>query len=634
MTELNASMRLKVNSDTYFLPEPGRGVYFRNHSCSFRIEGKTIDQWIEKLIPVFNGDHTLGELTEGLPGPYRERVYEIVETLYRNGFVRDVSRDRPHQLSAGVFERYASQIAFLDSFGGSGAHRFQIYRQAKALAVGSGPFFLSLVSSLLETGLPRFHVLITDSVPTNRERLAELEEHARRADSEVAVEETALEAAGSWREAVQPYDAVLYVSGDGDLEELRALHEACRQEKKVFIPALCLEQTGLAGPLIHPESEGCWESAWRRIHRTALCKDPKVHRFSFTAGAMLANVAVFEWFQSVTGVTDPEQRNAFFLLDLETLEGDWHSFLPHPLITGTEKVQWIEDPNSLLNESSGSDRPMELIPFFGQLTSAESGIFHRWEEGDLKQLPLARCRVQVADPLTGGPAGLLPEKTLSGLTHEEARREAGLAGVEAYVLRMAGRLTDGVVKPGEFVGVGAGETVAEALCRGLQACLDEELGRVTQERNPSISKVRLSEVADERCRFYLEALTAERGEPVIGWGGEVFGFPVIWVGSGGLWFAGVGLNVTMALRKALQQALQGEEAVPAVPGMHPPEKGTRSLEVPACEAVPQPELLQSALPVLNQNQKRLGILDLTVEPFMKEGLAGVFGVLVREEGVR
>lgn len=96
---------------------------------------------VEKLLPMFTGEYTLGDLTNGLPEPYRERVYEIAETLYRNEFVRDVSQDLPHQLAEKVLNMYASQIEFLDSFGDSGAYRFQTYRQAKVLAVGSGPFF-------------------------------------------------------------------------------------------------------------------------------------------------------------------------------------------------------------------------------------------------------------------------------------------------------------------------------------------------------------------------------------------------------------------------------------------------------------------------------------------------------------
>ncbi|MFL6555188.1 MAG: bacteriocin maturation protein, partial [Bacillus sp. (in: firmicutes)] len=223
MTSLDPSMRLKVKRDTFFLPDSNGGVYFRNNISSFRMEGSTIDQWIEKLIPVFNGEYTLGDLTEGLPSPHRDRVYEIAEVLYRNGFVRDISKDLPHQLEEQVLKRHASQIEFVESFVDSGAYRFQTYRQAKVLAIGSGPLFVSMVSSLIESGLPKFKLLITDEVPTNKRRLLELVAHARKTDPEVKVEEIKLKAneVSFWQENIRHFDSILYVSQEGNLEELR-----------------------------------------------------------------------------------------------------------------------------------------------------------------------------------------------------------------------------------------------------------------------------------------------------------------------------------------------------------------------------------------------------------------------------
>ncbi|AIE60235.1 putative thiazole-containing bacteriocin maturation protein [Bacillus methanolicus] len=654
MTILNPSMRLKVKRDTFFLPDPNRGVYFRNNLSSFRMEGSTIDQWVEKLIPMFNGEYTLGKLTEGLPGPYRDRVYEIAEVLYRNGFVRDVSQDRPHQLTDQVLKKYASQIEFVDSFVDSGAYRFQAYRQAKVLAVGSGPFFLSLVSSLIESGLPKFQVLITDTVPTNRRRLMELVAHARKTDPEVAVEEVTLtkEEVSSWREIVQPFDSILYVSQEGDVENLRLLHKVCKEEKKVFLPAICLQQVGLAGPFVHPDSDGCWESAWRRIHQSVLCKDQQLPAFSSTAGAMLANVIVFELFKEVTGVSKLEQKNQFFLLDLETLEGNWHSFMPHPLVTGRTSAKWVEDFDIRLDQGLSKGEPGELLLYFHQLASEESGIFHIWEEGDLKQLPLAQCRVQAVDPLSEGPAELLPDLVCTGLTHEEARREAGLSGIEAYVSRMAGLLAatlpphqeieNSMVKPQEFVGVGSGETFAESICRGLQKCLDEELRKQQINKKNLVAPVQLSAIEDERCRFYLQALTTMQGTPMIGLGEEVSGFPVVWVGTSGGWYGSTGLNITLALRKALQQALVKAQnradrlttQAFKVSSVLLEEKAPLNLMIPACEETAQFEVLQSAMKILERNCKRLSVFELEMEPFLKEKLAGVFGVLLREEESR
>ncbi|MEW9670124.1 putative thiazole-containing bacteriocin maturation protein [Ammoniphilus sp. 3BR4] len=648
---LNPSMRLKVKRDTFFIPDPNGGVYLRNNLCSFRIEGRAIDQWIEKLLPLFNGERTLGDLTDRLPDRHRDQVYKIAEMLYKNGFVRDVSQDRPHQMPDEVLQKYASQIQLLENLIGDGGYRFQSYRQAKVLAVGSGPFFVSLVSALLESGLPKFHMLITDSVPTNRQRIEEIEAHARKADAEVALEEVTWQKEGirPWREVIQPFDWIMYVSQEVDFMEWRTLHAVCREVKKELLPAIVLQQAGLAGPLVHPDAEGCWESAWRRIHRSAICKDPKLHIFSPTAGAILANVIVFELLKTVTGVTKSEPNHQFFLLDLETLEGNWHSFLPHPLVTRRAKAEWVQDLDLLIEQGSGRREPIGLLPFFSLLTSAESGIFHTWEEGDLKQLPLAQCRIQVADPLSEGPAELLPDMICTGLTHEEARREAGLTGMEAYVSRMVSLLVANLptypkawmrmVDPQEFICVGVGETVVEGISRSLQKCLTEKLRRMQVKQKPSVFRVQLSEVEDERCLFYLKALTTMQGVPKLGLGEEVCGLPVVWVGTGDRWYGSVGFNVTMAVRRALQHALsmaQNKAACLTTQSLEASsvlleEKRPQSLVIPASEETTQSEILQSALQVLKRNHMRLLVCELALELFGKEELARVFGVLSREE---
>ena len=646
MTNLNPSMRLKVKRDTFFLPDSNSGVYFRNNLSSFRMEGSTIDQWVEKLIPMFNGEYTLGDLTDGLPGPHRDRVYEIAEALYRNGFVRDMNQDRPHQLADQVLKKYASQIEFLESFDDSGAYRFQSYRQAKVLAIGSGPFFVSLTSSLIESGLPKFHVLITDSVPTNRLRIEELVEHARKTDSEIAVEEVTLrEGVSSWREIVQSFDSILYVSQEGDVEELRALHKICREEKKLLLPAIFLQQVGLAGPLISPDSEGCWESAWRSIHQSVFRHDEQIHSFSSTAGAMLANVIVFELFKKVTRISESEQNNQFFLLDLDTLEGNWHSFFPHPLVTGRATAEWVQDFDLRIKQSSSSGEQSVLLLYFSQLTSAESGIFHILGEEDLKQLPLAQCRVQAVDPLSEGPAELLPSIDCTELTHEKARKEAGLAGIEAYVSRMVDlivtnlppqqKVEESIVESEEFVCVGAGETFAEGVCRGLQKCLTEELSKQLVDQKNVVSRVQLSDVEDERCQYYLQALTTMQGAPIIGLGKEVSGFPVVWVGTNDRWFGSVGLNITMALQKALQQALmngknQATQAL-ADSSVFLVEKEPQSLVIRTSEEISQSKVVQSAMQVLARNRKRLLVFELALEPFLKKELVDVYGMLLREE---
>ena len=59
-----------------------------------------------------------------------------------------------------------------------------------------------------------------------------------------------------------------------------------------------------------------------------------------------------------------------------------------------------------------------------------------------------------------------------------------------------------------------------------------------------------------------------------------------------------------------------------------------SIEIPACEERLQSENLLTAMEILEGNGKQLYVYELELEPFLKEGLAGIFGVLVQEEGLR
>ncbi|WP_462412890.1 putative thiazole-containing bacteriocin maturation protein [Neobacillus sp. Marseille-QA0830] len=645
MAELNSSSRLKVKRDTVFLPDQKGGVYFRNNVSSFRMEGNTIYQWIEKLLPMFNGEQTLATITEGLTLPYRNRVYEIGETLYKNGFVRDVSKDLPHQLNRQVLEKYASQIEFIESFAESGAYHFQKYRQAKILTVGSGPFLVSLVSALIESGLPKLNVMVTDAVKTNRKRLNELVQNSRELDSDVELVEIPYfkgEGANFWKEVVRKFDWILYVSQDGNVNELRSLNQVCKDEKKAFLPAICLDKVGLAGPLTHPDTDGCFESAWRRIHQSSLKSDEQPQKFSPTAGAILANVSVFELFKRATGIAGSEQSNQIYLLNLDTLEGDWLSFITHPsVISKSVKPELVENLDARLKQDSGRDEQQGwLLEYFSRLTSKEIGIFHTWEEQDLSQLPLSQCCVQVVNPASDGPAELLPKVICSGMTHEEARRNAGLKGIEMYVDKLIQSLNqdtrvDEMLLEG-FMGIGSGESIVEAVCRGMQACLEKELKNQKGDRRNTVFRVPIEAIEDKKCRFYLNALTTLSGPPVIGLKEEVLGFPVVGVKSKRHWYTGAGLNITLALQNALQQALL--DAQNQRNPVDRQEKGSMiylekrdtKLEIPSCEEMTHLDLLQSAIQVLNKNKKQLLVYDLSIEPFLKEGLAGVYGVQVRE----
>ena len=150
----------------------------------------------------------------------------------------------------------------------------------------------------------------------------------------------------------------------------------------------------------------------------------------------------------------------------------------------------------------------------------------------------------------------------------------------------------------------------------------------------------LSAVDDKLCQYYLQVLTTTHGAPIIGLGKEVFGFPVVWIGTNGRWYGNVGLNTTLALQNALHQALMSENKEndffisQTLEGTSPllvDKEATRDRNPNEWEGADQSSLLQDAMQVSRKNHKRLWIFEVVLEPILQKELLGVYGVLLREE---
>lgn len=491
------------------------------------------------------------------------------------------------------------------------------------LLVGAGPMLAMLEAALQKLANVSLRVCLTAS--------------------QAAPDSGAAEPA--WDERVPQADWVLFGSGEPDLAELRALDQACRRAGKPLLPGITIRGSGLAGPLSVPGAGCGWEAAWRRIRPDALGLGGEP-RSDTLAEAMLVNVMLAEWRRRVSQEDESALLDHIYLLDLESLEGRLHSFLPHPA-AGCEPISPLRiDAGRLLRSKPAAREKRDLLPVFERLTSPVAGIFHEWDEGDLAQLPLSQCRVQTADPLSTSGSGLLPQLVCAELTHLEARREAGLAGIEAYAARLAsssGRISpERVAPPIEELGIGAGATVPEAFNRALSMALDRSMMRAARSRAVKVRELRIDEfedVEDVHCRYCLRALAAMREKPAICAGDAIWGFPTVWVRAGERWYGAAGLNRTLALRSALQRAVMREASLP--PDAKSPDEcdirleaadgDAPQLDVCGTDGLSSSRLSEAALHTLDANRCRLSVFDLAAEPFLKNEFAGVFGVLLEEE---
>lgn len=603
MNKVNPSMCLKVKRDLFIYPEANKGVYLRNNVISVRMEGSTIEKWLEKLIPMLDGSLTLGEITNGLPEPYKEQVYKITDVLFENGFVRDVSQDLPHELPDYVLKKYASQIEYINHLKDSGAHRFQTYRQTKVAVISSGPLLYSLVHALIESGLPAFSIFPTQKADENRLHKMISDAKAADSDTQISIKQT--------NETLQPFEYILHGSDGDNLDQLRTTQDFCKKHGKIFLPVTIEKKAAFAGPIVSAKSNACWESAFIRMHHK------ENYSPSSTAISMLGNVAVFELFKTITGVQESNKDSLIYRLNLETLEGSWHAVIPHPHVT--KSLQAIPIPDPLLHMLETTQPQKDFQSLFYQITSRETGIFHTWEEEDLLQLPMSQCKVTVADPHT--------EIVCSGLTHDEARTEAGLSGIETYV---KGLYRDAF----SSLSTGAGQTVVEGMCRALQNNLHDVF--VKSKEYVALSKLDVSHIHDERCRFLIQSLSAFCPETKIYSGVKVLGFPVVWVHANDLWYGSAGLNNKIALERALKTALidtQNNENLfnPYGVKVNSISCKTESQTISLADQSPH-ETFASALQTLEKNNVHAEFFLLQAETLLNEHTAGIFGVTLCEEG--
>ncbi|UUZ82274.1 hypothetical protein LJK88_49095 [Paenibacillus sp. P26] len=139
-------------------------------------------------------------------------------------------------------------------------------------------------------------------------------------------------------------------------------------------------------------------------------------------------------------------------------------------------------------------------------------------------------------------------------------------------------------------------------------------------------------------RYYWRSLAAIHGTPALSVGEDLYGLPVVWVEAGGRRYGATDLNLTLALRRALQQALQEMPRQVSVSSWSASSSSAAVLEkkeplrlrFPHHEETPA-QTLKSALQVMKRSGAGISVLDLALEPFLAEGPVEVACVLLREE---
>jgi hypothetical protein len=490
--------RLALRPDVYWAETPG-GVAMLTHRGPVSFTGPAVHRLIEGLAPYLDGRFTLTELTADLSEQRRVAVQKLIGALLE----RDVLRELPPHTPAAAGhhpatddhhdpDEYARESAFVGYFRDDGAGAFEAYRRSPALIVGDGDDLLTAVAlASLRSGLARVAVAGAGDRGADLTRLAEharrdprqrlslhrLDEKDRGLDKADRGEETEEYGAtvGDLLDRDDYADVRIVIHVSADLRRARALDRLCAGRRIHLAQAIRRGDRVWLGPIGPVPAAGpSLTSGWRRLaalRPAGVDGEPGPASGTPAAGgravlAVVANQLVHGVLRSVTGLAGQApldtldggaaggagragaRRGQMTVIEAATLRGSTHDFVPHPFgapavaATAARFLDRVEelDCGAPLDTEAFSRRA-------ARLADDRAGVFGRPAEGELAQLPLRICQIEVSDPV-----GLLdrrdaagPAVTGAGLDFATARLRAALRAFAGYASLMVDprRLVDG-----------------------------------------------------------------------------------------------------------------------------------------------------------------------------------------------
>ncbi|MFI9462453.1 TOMM precursor leader peptide-binding protein [Streptomyces xiamenensis] len=411
-----AGTRPRIRRDVLYTQTPG-GVLFHNADGGFHLAGRTAYRFATLIVPHLDGGTPLRDICAGMGEQQRAMVASLVGSLYERDFARDAKEPAAGDadvLPEDIAERFAAQIAYVDHYADDARRRFAAFRATRVLVLGTGECAQWAQLSLIRNGA----AAVT----------------AERVGGRVREEAAALPV--EVREGTDPAGAdVVLVTGDDALIRTHALLAAGLPEGQRVIPVWTFGERVITGPRAAAGTSGCVSCAllrlgasvdagaaaerWSEIAAGAVAEPgtPGGGPLTGPVAAMTGNLLGYEVFRSATGALPAETDGQILIQDLESLDVVAEPLRPHPrcqlcgptapaadgppqdlpdalTVARTATVESARDAEELVDRLNG---------LATALVRPHAGVFARYDDESLTQLPLKVARVEMPLGPAGGP---------------------------------------------------------------------------------------------------------------------------------------------------------------------------------------------------------------------------------------
>lgn len=310
-------MLLQIRNDVFFSPT-AEGVSFSGFGLDgkldrFTLKGKMLYPIMEHLYPYLNGQHEADAIVKALPIFQRKLGGQMLEILSARGFIYGRDGNQNHNLTQIELDSYASQINFIGCYASEPENRFERFRTARILLLGSGWTTVFTAQGLWGNGLRQIDWQPDNSASfdVSTEMQTRLQT-ARTYDPDLTLNALVPQT----EQDLANYDLILWAADT--FEEIRFLNleRLCRENQRPLYPAVFLNNRGQIGPFMLPDQKGCWHCG---IPENLEITTQKDEFFSPIASSLLGNTLAYRVFRYFTFFAGADNRSLFWL-DTETLE--------------------------------------------------------------------------------------------------------------------------------------------------------------------------------------------------------------------------------------------------------------------------------------------------------------------------
>jgi ribosomal protein S12 methylthiotransferase accessory factor len=460
MNNLPAKPKIK---DTWCVIPTDKYVLFRGKGL-FKVEGKSLKEFLELLLPLLKGDHSLEEILNILGEYYEEDIITAINMLNNVGILEDSSVKIPKKLSKSELWCIQSNLEYFSRFPGDKYKPLNNIKKARVIILGAGTLGCSIAYSLAASGVRR--ILLVDN---EKLRLKDLDPFPDIGTAGINHNHTNIKILYKeldYRDISRltgRYDLLICAPDTYRPSIFNLVNKACLENGIPWIPIYFLEEECFVGPLTVSKEGSCYNCFQTRLlNNSEHLEEDKLfndylqengQRIKYTIprfySDVISKLAVIEIINFLSKTKTPSTVDNVYIQNFETLSGRVHRIrkVPNcPVCSGgsrgklsistfvnKERERWVE---SLHGKRVGDGDIRSLIKELETLEDEKTGIIKRsLQSSGSKYLNLFGTHGWLV--ICSSPNRLLRPHDFvfsggSGETYEDAKCSALVEAIERY----------------------------------------------------------------------------------------------------------------------------------------------------------------------------------------------------------